>query len=398
MNSVRLRDVATVDVGLPFRSANYTQDSGDVRLLRGDNVSQGRLDWSGAARWPAAEMVEKKYEMRVDDVVLAMDRPWVAAGLKRAIVRASDVPSYLVQRVARLRAKPGVDQRFLGYVIKDRAFSEYLLSVQTGTAIPHISGAQISGYRFNLPPVHEQQAIAEVLGALDDKIAANTALATTADEVASVIVRAALTDERMPLSELAEVVMGSSPRGEDLNDSGDGLPFYQGVRDFGMRFPSCRIFTTAPVRMAAAGDLLVSVRAPVGDLNWAEEDLCIGRGLAAVRSRFGHHATLFHQLRVDKAAWQPFQSEGTVFASINKSQLHGLELRTIDSDSATQLEAKVESLESQIASLLQENRTLAATRDALLPQLMSGKLRVRDAEAMASTAGAATMSGARDER
>lgn len=170
---VRLDDVADLDVGYAFKSADFTADSSGSRLLRGDNIGQGVTRWERTAYWPQAELAQSRYELREADVVLAMDRPWIEAGLKYATISAPDLPALLVQRVARLRAKPGTDQGYLGCVIGSRGFTEFVLAVQTGTSIPHISGKQIAGYRLRLHSLSEQRAIAEVLGALDDKISAN---------------------------------------------------------------------------------------------------------------------------------------------------------------------------------------------------------------------------------
>jgi len=140
--------------------------------------------------------------------------------------------------------------------------------------------------------------------------------------------------------------------------------------------------------MGQEGDVLVSVRAPVGEVNLANEALCIGRGVAALRSTQKTPMTLLHQLKSERAAWEPFEAEGTVFGSINRDQLHGVRLRSVRTDVADSLEQALASLEGCIRSALLESQTLAATRDALLPQLMSGKLRVRDAERIAAEAGA----------
>ena len=87
------------------------------------------------------------------------------------------------------------------------------------------------------------------------------------------------------LGDICEITMGQSPPGESYNETGEGVPFFQGVRDFGFRFPSRRIYCTAPApaRFAAEGDVLLSVRAPVGSLNVAKERSAIGRGVAAIR-------------------------------------------------------------------------------------------------------------------
>src|SRR5699024_3274797 len=132
-------------------------------------------------------------------------------------------------------------------------------------------------------------------------------------------------------------------------------------------------------RTANARDILVSVRAPVGRVNIAPQELTIGRGLAAVRSTTGQQMTLFHILKDAGAVWLPYEAVGTVFGSINRGQLHDLEVPTVDEDDQTQLERDVTALEDHITALLHENKLLAATRDALLPALMSGKLRVKAA-------------------
>ena len=289
------------------------------------------------------------------------------------------------QRTVLLRPDPQVaDSAFLYYALTSPSAQAGLVVKAEGSTVHHLNVPDIRSFDVWVPPLPEQQAIAEVLGALDDKIAANTALAATADLYASTVLLDSLGAGRVRLASVALITMGSSPKGDTLNELGQGVPFYQGVRDFGFRSPTRRVFTTAPVRSANAGDILVSVRAPVGDVNIADEPVCIGRGIAAVRSTTGTQATLLHQLKAERDVWEPFEAEGTVFGSINRDQLHGIQLHAVAPERVEFVEMELAAIESSIAATLAENRTLAATRDALLPQLMSGKLRVRDAEAAAS--------------
>lgn len=199
---VSLGDSTDLLTGNPFKSSQYSTDGTGIRLLRGDNVVQGKLRWEGVKRWPLAlATTYAQYELAPGDVVVAMDRPWIEAGLKYAILRESDVPSLLVQRVARLRAKPGLDQGFLGYVIGSRDFTEHVLAVQTGTAIPHISPSQIQEFQFPLPTLSEQRAIAFVLGAFDNKIDVNQRQIQIHEELATSLINQAST--RIPLLEIA---------------------------------------------------------------------------------------------------------------------------------------------------------------------------------------------------
>src|SRR5690606_23834801 len=265
------------------------------------------------------------YWLKPGDVVLAMDRPWIEAGLKRAAVGPQDVPSLLVQRTARLRGTERLDSVFLRYVVSSHEFAGYILSVQTGTAVPHISLKQIREFNFRLPSIEEQRAIAHILGTLDDKIELNRKQNETLEAAARALFKAWFVDfepvrakmegrwqrgqslpglpahlydlfpDRLVDSELGEipegwrcstigeefdVTMGQSPPGRTYNETGEGLPFYQGRADFEFRFPKRRVYCTAPTRFAKKGDTLVSVRAPVGDINMASEDCAIGRGVA----------------------------------------------------------------------------------------------------------------------
>ncbi|MER2551695.1 MAG: restriction endonuclease subunit S, partial [Thauera sp.] len=170
--SVRLGEHAELLTGFPFKSADYVATDYAVRLLRGDNIGQGRLRWDDAKRWPVERCDDlRDYLLQEGDVVLAMDRPWIPAGLKFAKVRAGDQPALLVQRVARLRPKPGLTANFLHYVIASPDFTQYIQNVTTGTAVPHISASQIREYKFKLPDLLTQATCGELLMALDDRIA-----------------------------------------------------------------------------------------------------------------------------------------------------------------------------------------------------------------------------------
>ncbi|MEW2014082.1 MULTISPECIES: restriction endonuclease subunit S [Microbacterium] len=380
-------DVATIEVGLPFRSAEFSRDVADVRLLRGDNVSQGRLDWSGAVRWPLSASVDPKYDMAVGDVVLAMDRPWVGAGLKRSRVRPADVPSYLVQRVARLRANPGLDQGYLAYVIDSAGFSEYLLSVQTGTAIPHISGTQIGGYHFNLPPLAEQQAIAEVLGALDDKIAANTALASRADELMRQTFRSLTADSGVPLSETADFVNGKA---FTKGASGTGRVVVR-IAELNGGIGGSTVYSDAEVddkHVARPGDILFAWSGSLTLHRWFRSEAIVNQHIFKVVPQRGYPAWLVYELLRRKLA--DFKAiaadKATTMGHIQRHHLDEV-VEVPSMSDIDRLNPLMSALWDSALNAEQESLTLAATRDALLPQLMSGKLRVRDAEDLIVQAG-----------
>jgi type I restriction enzyme S subunit len=156
--------------GFAFKSTQYTNDDDDIRLLRGDNIIQGCLRWDDVKRWPANDTEEyERYQLEEGDVVLAMDRPWVKAGLKHATISADDLPCLLVQRTARLRGGANLDNRFLKLLIGSSAFTYHILGVQTGIGVPHISGQQIKDFEFARPPIADQRCIAHNLESLREE-------------------------------------------------------------------------------------------------------------------------------------------------------------------------------------------------------------------------------------
>lgn len=164
--------------GFPFKSERFSPNPNDVPLVKGENVGQGRVLWEISKRWPADEYEKyAKFHLIEGDVVLAMDRPWVPAGLKWAVIRAADPKALLVQRVARLRARPAVlNPGFLRCIIGSTRFEQYIKPITTGVNVPHISGQQILDYRFDLPSLKVQRVIGGLVAAYDDLIENNLRL------------------------------------------------------------------------------------------------------------------------------------------------------------------------------------------------------------------------------
>lgn len=143
-------DIADLQVGHPFKSKNYVETDDGIRLCRGANVLPERIDWSNVARYPEELLGDlKEFELKQGDVVLAMDRPWISSGFKAAFLQEKDLPCYLVQRVARFRAKRLEDQAFLNQLVSSSSFQKHCRP--TETTIPHISPREIREFRFPLP-------------------------------------------------------------------------------------------------------------------------------------------------------------------------------------------------------------------------------------------------------
>lgn len=214
---VKLATYVDLLTGFPFKSDGYIAGQKGIRLLRGDNVAQGYLRWEGEKRWPMADEPEyAKYQLQAGDVILAMDRPWIEAGLKYAWVRESDLPTLLVQRVARLRGRHGLLTKYLRYLIGSPSFTDHVHIITTGTAVPHISAGDISAFEFPLPPLPTQRKMAAILSAYDDLIENNTRRIALLEEMARALYHEWFVEFRYPDHEgtpLVESPLGPIPQG-----------------------------------------------------------------------------------------------------------------------------------------------------------------------------------------
>ena len=182
----KLRGKIKLQTGFPFKSSGYVTQG--IKLLRGDNVVQGSLRWEEVKYWPASEISKYEgYQLEEGDVILAMDRPWIDAGLKYAVISTCDLPCLQVQRTARLRGTDKIDSTFLKYVIASPRFTKYVKSINTGSSVPHISGDQIRDFYLPLPPLNIQQSIADVLSPIDKKIELNNRINAELEAMAKLI-------------------------------------------------------------------------------------------------------------------------------------------------------------------------------------------------------------------
>lgn len=133
--------------------------------------------------------------------------------------------------------------------------------------------------------------------------------------------------KNIQLKDVADIVMGQSPKSVFYNTNGNGIPFLQGVRTFGENYPQIDTWTTSYNRKAKSGEILFSVRAPVGRVNWANQDLAVGRGLAALKIKSGYSKEYLYYLFKKIGGQLDSLATGTVFTSINKKELEALELK-----------------------------------------------------------------------
>ena len=180
------------------------------------------------------------------------------------------------------------------------------------------------------------------------------------------------------LSDVAEITMGQSPKGDTYNEDGVGTLFFQGRNEFGFRYPSRRLFTTDPKRMAQSNDVLISVRAPVGDINVAYEPCCIGRGLGAIRSKDRHQSFVLYTVFSLREKLDVFNGEGTIFGSINRDALNKIPIIIPSKAEMDRFENIASAIDASIRNNYEEICCLEIMRNSLLPRLMSGLLNLSE--------------------
>jgi type I restriction enzyme, S subunit len=408
--------------GFPFKSERYTNAADGIRLVRGDNIVQGALRWDGVKTWPAEERDEYAvFELQAGDVVLAMDRPWIEAGLKYAAISRYDLPCLLVQRTARLRGGPDLDSGFLRYLIGSQEFTQHVHSITTGTAVPHISGKGIREFSFARPPLVEQQAVARILGTLDDKIELNQRMNETLEAMARVLfkswfvdfdpVRAKVEGKESELpaglagqfpsefedSEVGEIPKGWKARGLDqVAKYLNGLALQKYPQDDGETLAVIKIAQLRKRSTEGAdrcntdvpepyivndGDVLFSWSGSLEVVVWCSGKGALNQHLFKVTSEeFSkwfyylwtlHHLPDFRLIAADKA---------TTMGHIQRRHLSEAKAFVPPKALLEEADKIISPLLDRIIACQLESRHLATLRDTLLPKLISGDLRLEDPE------------------
>jgi type I restriction enzyme S subunit len=364
-------------------------------------------DYSIGNRFVSKDKFEqlRSCEIKSEDILVTMMGTIGSIGIVPSNIEVGIMDSHLL----RLRIdKNKFDNKFVLYSLKSDFIQKQIQNLSVGCIMDGLSSSIIKQLIFLKPGLTEQQKIASVLSTLDSKIELNNRINAELEAMAKTLydywfVQFDFPDKKgkpykssggkmvwneelkreIPegwnpgtLSDIAKITMGQSPPGESYNVAGDGIVFYQGCTDFGNRFPSIRQYTTAPTRHAKPGDILLSVRAPVGTLNIAKEDCCIGRGLAALNSKSNCQAYLFEVLRNMKQIFDRRNVDGTTFGAITKDDLFSLPVAIPSEFILSKYQEITNPLFERQNIIEWENIKLAELRDWLLPMLMNGQVKV----------------------
>lgn len=407
MKRYKLGDILTVKHGFPFKGEYFSSNGKYIVLTPGNFYEQGGFKYTqGKEKYYLGES-PAEYICSKGDLIVAMTEQTRGLLGSTAIVPEDDL--YLHnQRIGLIKFDTSVvDKNYLNYLFRVSWVRSQLESSASGTKIKHTSPERICDVKIHLPPLSEQRKIGSLLSFIDNKIALNNRVNATLEAMAKTLydywfVQFDFPDEKgrpyktsggkmvyneelgreipagwevVPLQAIAHIVQGNSPEGDTLNETGDGMVFYQGKADFGFRFPDVRTYTTSPYRIAEKYDTLLSVRAPVGSVNMAREKCCIGRGLAAIRCDFP--SFMYYTLMKIQPHLEKYSGIGTTFNAITKDDIMAFNILQPHRIQISHFEKIVSDYDKDILCRTEENHRLAALRDWLLPMLMNGQVGFR---------------------
>lgn len=363
----RLCEIVDITMGQSPKSEFYNTEKKGLPFLQGNRTF--------GFKYPTFDTyitVMTKFA-KAGDVIMSVRAPVGELNI-------TPVDMCLGRGVCSLRMKNG-NQSFLFYMMK--YYVSHLIKKENGTVFGSVNRDDINGLEVDIPDdIEEQKKIARFLEMIDDKIELNNEINKNLEQQAQAIYQQMFIDNassewtKGTLSDIANITMGQSPSGSSYNEHGNGIIFFQGRAEFGFRFPTVRLYTTEPKRMACANDTLMSVRAPVGDLNVAHTDCCIGRGLAAIHSKNNHQSFVLYTMFSLKKQLGVFNGEGTVFGSINRNSLNEMPLVIPSNEKLEEFEVLVAPMDATIRNNYDEIFRLEQLRDTLLPKIMTGELDV----------------------
>ena len=401
-----LFDLVNVIGGVSYSPSDMATKG--IRIIRGGNIQDNIVILKDDDVYLPIEYKCEENSLRKGDIVLVASTGSVEA-LGRTATIWQDMDNVQIGAFLRiLRPKEEKYAEFLSATLSSSYYLNYIKTVAKGTSINNISLSHIQGFYIPVPSDEEIQNFSHLYSTIAKKINLNRSINRDLEALAKQIydywfVQFDFPDENgrpykssggmmvwnddlkreIPegwnngiFADIANITMGQSPDGSSYNEEGIGSIFYQGSTDFGVRFPSVRMFTTSPSRFAKQGDILMSVRAPVGAVNIANSDCCIGRGLSAINSKIGSITYIYYVVHYLKVRFDSLNTAGTTFGSITKDELFKLPVVVPSDNVIERFESICKPIFGKQMEIGFEMEQLTKQRNELLPLLMNGQVTI----------------------
>jgi type I restriction enzyme M protein len=317
---IKLGEVINFERGLVYSKNDEIENDG-VGVLRANNIdsSTGKLNLTDIKKIRFNTKFKERQKLRKNDIFIC-----VASGSKDHIGKVcfidEDIDYYFGGFMGVIRVKESINPKYLFYLLRHNRFNGYLRNRIVGASINNLNSTILNEFNLPLPPIEVQEEIVRELEQYQKIIDGAKQVVDNYKPVIDIDP----SWEIKELGEVCDVIAGQSPKGENYNEKGEGLPFYQGRTDFGDTYLlKTKKYTSQITKISKLGDVVMSVRAPVGPVNLTPFDICIGRGLCAIRPKenivlnYIFYYLMSHQEII-------IGNSGAIFDSINREQIEKL--------------------------------------------------------------------------
>lgn len=380
-------------MGYAFKSSDFVESG--IPLVRMGNLYQNQFQLDRSPKYlPESHADEyKRFILKPGDLIMSMTGTMGKRDYGFTVEIPADAPYCLLnQRVLKIEPKKEESKNFILNLMKSEYVLSRMYSLPGGTKQANLSSSQINEISVLIPPVSEQKKIGEILTTWDKAIDTTERLIDNSKQHKKALMQQLLTGkkrllddngkpfegewEKVKLSDIANISMGSSPKSAAYNDEGVGLPLLQGNADIKNRKSAPRIYTSQITRECQIGDILLSVRAPVGTVALSEHHACIGRGISSIRAKKKHSQDFLYQLMLDfEPRWRAF-SQGSTFEAVNSNDIKSLSLNVPNFKEQQKIAAVLTNADKEIELLEQQLADLQQEKKALMQVLLTGKKRV----------------------
>ena len=383
-------------------TAKAVTEKTDFRMLRTTDINNYQADWGNL---PFCKITDTKkdigkYTLKKGDLIIAR-----AGTVGVSVVVPQDMPnaifgSYLIKVVLN---KTQAEPQFVHYYFQSPFYWTQIRQSAAGGVLKNINLPTLRRIKLPLPPLEEQKKTAEVLRSIDEAIQAVDESIARLERLKEGTMERLLTrginhtrfktvelngrkveiPEEWEVVELGnpeyfEIVMGQSPPSSSYNQEGKGMPFIQGAAEFGHVYVRPQMFTTKPLKIAKKDDIIISVRAPVGDVNIAPFELCIGRGVSAIRPNKEKVDVFFLYYRMSTAKKDLERlGGGAVFRAITKNTLKNFQIPLPPLEEQKKISEILRTIDEAIEAKRTKKEKLERMKKAVMEKLLTGEIRVR---------------------
>ena len=348
---VKLGDICDLRNGVAIKSEDYVTSSNTLNCRMSNIRPDGTFDILYNAKYLPDNFLEKykNYLLKDGDLVIAMTD---MAGDPKilgvpTVVKANGFNIIQNQRVGKLELlADNIDENYLKLVLQSKKAKNYFKKFSAGGVQLNLSKKEILNAPIVLPTIEEQKILVNLFKTIESFIyLRKTELLNFNSLNKSLFTKFNKNGVEKQLNDVADIIMGQSPLSQSYNKDKKGLPFYQGKTEFSdIYIKEPTIFCNSPIKVVEENDILMSVRAPVGDVNIATQKSCIGRGLASIKPKKIDYLYLFYLLKEQKSKIEKI-GVGSTFKAINKNNISTLKISIVEKDKQDKIRNYLSSIE-----------------------------------------------------